>query len=87
MTTIPNPGPTRTPRGVEIDSRIGEAATRASAASKEDSHPQAILKFHCPSSLDYRAHQGLGNIYRTLYTNLFHDALPGGGVIFSTLNN
>ena len=54
----------------------------APAILLEDSRPQAILKFHCPSSLDYRAHQGLGNIYRTLYTNLFRDALPGGGVIF-----
>ena len=27
--------------------------------SMEDSCPQAILEFHCPSSLDYRAHQGL----------------------------
>ena len=41
--------------GFEIDSRIGAAATRAPAASKEDSHPQAILKAHRLSSLDYRS--------------------------------
>ena len=38
---------------------IGAATLRAPAASKEDSRPQAILKFHRPSSLDYRALQGL----------------------------
>ena len=48
-----------TPGGIEIGSRIGAAAQRALAASKEDSRPQAILKFHCPSSLDYRARHGL----------------------------
>ena len=42
-----------------IDPRLGEAALRAPAASREDSFPQAILKFHHPSSLDYRACQGL----------------------------
>ena len=29
------------------------------AASKVDSCPQAILKFHFPSSLDYRGYHGL----------------------------
>ena len=47
------------PEGFEIDSRIGAAAPRAPAASKEDSRPQAILKFHRPSSLDYRARHRL----------------------------
>ena len=42
-----------------IDPRIGVAATRAPVASREDSCPQAILKVHCPSSLDYRACHGL----------------------------
>ena len=37
---------------------IGAAALRAPAASKEDSRPQAILKFHRPSSLDYKARHG-----------------------------
>ena len=59
MTTTPNPGPTRTPKGVEIDFRIGAATLRAPAASMEDSRPQAILKFHRLSSLDYRACHGL----------------------------
>ena len=59
MTTTPPPGPTRTPRGFGIDPRLGEATLRVPAASKEDSRPQTILKFHRPSSLDYRARHGL----------------------------
>ena len=46
---------TTTPGGFGIDPRLGAATLRAPEASKEDSHPQAILKFHHPSSLDYRA--------------------------------
>ena len=42
-----------------IDPRLGAAALRAPAASKVDYRPQAILKFHRPSSLDYIARQGL----------------------------
>ena len=49
-----------------VDSSIGEAAPRAPEASMEDSCSQAILKFHRPSSLDYRARYGL-LISRTLY--------------------
>ena len=38
----------------------GSAATLgAPAILQEDSCPYAILKFHRPSSLEYRAHQGL----------------------------
>ena len=59
MTTTCNPGPTCTPRRFEIYPRIGEITTRAPAASREDSCSQAILKFHHPSSLDYRARHGL----------------------------
>ena len=43
----------------KIDLRLGAVALRALAASREDSRPQAILKFHRPSSLDYRARHGL----------------------------
>ena len=46
------------PEGFEIDSRIGAAAPRAPTVSKEDSRPQAILKFRPPSSLDYKARHG-----------------------------
>ena len=53
MTTTPPPGPTHTPGGFGNDPRLGAAALRAPAASREDSHPQTILKFHCPSILDY----------------------------------
>ena len=42
------------PRGVEIDPRLGAAALRAPAASKEDFHPQAILKLQPRNSFDYR---------------------------------
>ena len=54
--TQPNTNPA--PGGFSIDSRIGAAAARAAAASKVDSRPQAILKFHPPSSSDYRARHG-----------------------------
>ena len=37
-----------------IDPRLGAAALRAPAASKEDSCPQAILKFQPHNSLDDR---------------------------------
>ena len=68
MTTTPPPGPTRTPRGFGLDPRLGAAATRAPAASREDSRPQAILKFHRPSSLDYRARHGLPVLPILTYT-------------------
>ena len=53
MTSTPPPGPTRTPRGVGIDSRLGVVALRAPAASRENSRSQVIFKFHRPSNLDY----------------------------------
>ena len=37
-----------------IDPRLGAAALRAPAASKEDSRSQAILKFQPRNSFDYR---------------------------------
>ena len=37
-----------------FDPRLGAAALRAPAASREDSGPQAILKLQPPNSLDYR---------------------------------
>ena len=51
------------PEGFEIDSRIGAAAPRAPAASKENSCPQAILKLHRPSSFDYRVRHRLPVFY------------------------
>ena len=41
--------------GFEIDSKLGAVPLRAPEASREDLRPQAILKIHRPSSLDYRA--------------------------------
>ena len=73
MTTTPNPGPTRTPRGFGIDSRIGAAALRAPAASMEDSCPRAILKFQPRNSFDYRVHyepQLRSNLTASLMANL-----------------
>ena len=66
MTTTPPPGPARTPRGFEIDPRLGKAALRALAASREDSCPQAILKFQRMSSLGYRARNRLPIYYLQL---------------------
>ena len=51
------------PGGFGIDPRLGAATLRAPAASKEDSRPQAILKFHRPSSLDYRVRHELPNTH------------------------
>ena len=46
------------PEGFKIESKIGAAAPRPPAASKENSCPQAILKFRPSSSLDYKARHG-----------------------------
>ena len=46
-------------KGSDIDQGISADTTGAPAILLEDSRPQAILKFHRPSSLDYRAHHGL----------------------------
>ena len=59
MTTTPPPGPPPTPGGFGIDPRLGAAALRAPAASKQDSRSQAILKFQHLSSLDYRVRHEL----------------------------
>ena len=37
-----------------IDPRLGAAALRAPAASREDSRPQVILEFQPRNSFDYR---------------------------------
>ena len=55
-----------------IDPRLGAAALRAPAASKEDSRAQAILKFHLPSSLDYRARHGLPDLFFLKVLKLSH---------------
>ena len=39
-----------------IDPRLGAAALRAPAASRENSRPQAILKVQPRNSFDYRVH-------------------------------
>ena len=41
-----------------IDPRLGATALRAPASSRKDSRPQAILKFHRLSSLDYSVRHG-----------------------------
>ena len=48
-----NPHPQR---GFGIDPRLDAATLRAPAASKEDSHRHAILKFQPRNSFDYRVH-------------------------------
>ena len=52
-TTLPQEQPSP-PEGFRIDPRLGAATLRAPAVSREDFCPQAILKFHPPSSLDYK---------------------------------
>ena len=49
-TTLPQDQPAL-PGGFGIVPRLG--------AAREDSHPQAILKFHSPSGLDYGARHGI----------------------------
>ena len=46
--------PRTNPGGVGIDPRLGVAAPWAPGASKKDSCPQAIFKFHPRNSFDYR---------------------------------
>ena len=52
-TTLPS-DPRCTPGWCKIDSRLGSAATRVPAASREDSYPQAIFKIQLGNSFDYR---------------------------------
>ena len=47
--SVPNPS-----GGLGIDHRLGAAALRAPAASREDSRPQAILKLQPRNSFNYR---------------------------------
>ena len=54
-----------------IDPRLGAAALRAPAASRENSRPQAILKFHRPSAQKYfRSYMGWGKIHLPKTENL-----------------
>ena len=46
-------------KGSSIDHGLSTDAIETSAVLQEGSRPQAILKFHRPSSFDYRAHHGL----------------------------
>ena len=59
MTTTPPQDQPASLGGFGIDHRLGADALRAQAVSREDSCLQAILKFHRPGSLDYRARHGL----------------------------
>ena len=54
MTTTLPPGPTHAPGGFGIDHRLGAAALRAPAASREDSRANAILILQPRNSFDYR---------------------------------
>ena len=49
----------------------------APAASREDSRPQAILKYHHPSSLDYRARQVLPVNLVTVFVEIFQKEKNG----------
>ena len=76
MTTTPPPGPTRTPREVGIDPRLCAATLRAPAASKEDSRPQAILKFQPRNCFDYRVRYEPLLLDRKKYVENIYSAYP-----------
>ena len=59
MTTTLSQDQPAPPGGFGIDPRLGAATLNVQAASREDSLPHIILKFHRLSSLDNRARQGL----------------------------
>ena len=63
------------PGWYRIDPGLDAAATRVPSASREDSRPQAILKFHRPISFDNRACDGLPvkseSIFRIKFVWLF----------------
>ena len=46
-------------KGIGINPGLNVVIKMAPAASKEDSHHKGILKFHRPSSFDYRARHRL----------------------------
>merc|ERR1711928_193673 len=54
MTTTPPHDQPAPPGWCRIDPGLGLAATRVPAASRENSRPQAILKFQPCNSFDYR---------------------------------
>ena len=54
-----------------IDPRLGAAALRAPAASREDSRPQAILKLQPRNSFDYRVRYEP----QLIETSIFHKYL------------
>ena len=64
MTTTRPQDQTAPTGGFGIDPSLGAAALRDPAASKGDSCPQAILRFHRPSSLDYSARHGIPDIIK-----------------------
>ena len=72
------------PEGFGIDPRLGAAALRAPAASKEDSRPHAILKFHRPSSLDYRVRHELPIHFHLSVLNYTHMLLVPKRLLNST---
>ena len=53
-----------------IDPRLGAAALRAPAASREDSRPQAILKLQPRNSFDYRVRYEPQMLRKTIHTHL-----------------
>ena len=68
-----NPHP---PGWCRIDPGIGAATTRVLAASREDSCPQAILKFQPCNSCDYRACYEPQHTENILSINVQHLILP-----------
>ena len=54
-----------------INPRLGAAALRAPAASREDSRPQAILKFQPRNSFDYRVRYEPKLISRNIFRHRY----------------
>ena len=55
---------------IEIDPKIGVVKSRVPRARREDSRQHTILKFHHPSSLDYRARHGLPVVLDSVFQYL-----------------
>ena len=81
MTTTPPQG------GFDIDPRLGAAAIGAPAASREDSCPQAIIKFHFPTSLDYKARHGLPELSSLFSFDFIHQSRIAKISLISELNS
>ena len=59
------------PGGFITHPKLGAVTTGARVTSREDSHPQVILKLQHPSSLDYKACHGLPVLLKVILLRKF----------------